>query len=95
MREQGIAANATPRVARGRNAGKTPDAIYRAQRPGKSTRVRDRVTKIVKELMPTGTFRDPARTRLIQTRFALIDAWKKNADTLDLQGGAAPISTGP
>ena len=31
MRDQGIAANATPRVVRSRNRGKTRDAIYRAQ----------------------------------------------------------------
>jgi len=78
MREQGIAANATPRVARGRNAGKTPDAIYRAQRRGKSTRVRDRVTKIAKELMQTGTFHDPARTRLIETRLPSLTPGKKS-----------------
>ena len=30
MREQGIAANATPRFVRGQNKGKTRDAIYRA-----------------------------------------------------------------
>jgi type IV secretory pathway VirD2 relaxase len=30
MREQGIAANATPRVARGRNKGKLREARYRA-----------------------------------------------------------------
>lgn len=37
MREQGIAANATPRVARGRIRDKTRDARFRAQRHGKST----------------------------------------------------------
>jgi hypothetical protein len=37
MREQGIAANATPRAIRGRSKGKTRDAIYRAQQRGAST----------------------------------------------------------
>jgi MobA/VirD2-like, nuclease domain len=86
MREQGIAANATPRVARGRNAGRTPGAIYRAQRRGASTQVRDRVTAIAQELVRTGTIHDPARMRLVETRMALIGAWSKIADTLDLQG---------
>jgi relaxase-like protein len=86
MREQGIAANATPRLARGRNRGKTPDAIYRAQRRGASTRVRDRVTRIATELAQTGTFHDPARTRLVEARRGLIAAWTKIADALDLQG---------
>jgi hypothetical protein len=31
MREQGVPANATPRVARGRNKGTTKDPTYRAQ----------------------------------------------------------------
>ena len=31
MREQGIAANATPRVIRGRNKGKVRDGVFRAQ----------------------------------------------------------------
>jgi hypothetical protein len=88
MREQGIAANATPRVARGRNTGKTPDAIYRAQRRGVSRAVRDRVTNIAKELMQTGTFHDPARRRLLETRLALIDTWTKIAERLELQGEA-------
>src|SRR3984957_20693301 len=43
MREQGIAANATSRVIRGKNRGKTHDAIYRAQRRGASHAVRARV----------------------------------------------------
>ena len=93
MREQGIAANATPRVARGRNVGKTPDAIYRAQRRGASTRVRDRVTRIAKELVHAGTFHDSARTRLVEARRALIDAWTKIADALDLQGEGCWLAT--
>ena len=38
MREQGIAANATPRVVRGRNKGKARDGAFRAQRRGEVER---------------------------------------------------------
>ena len=68
MREQGVAANATPRVARGRNRCKTRDARYRAQRHGASTALRSTVTEIVKQLHESGTFRDPARPRLVETQ---------------------------
>jgi hypothetical protein len=86
MREQGIAANATPRVARGRNRDKTRDARFRAQRHGKSRALVATVKKIAKELHETKTYRDPARPRLIETRRAVIEQWMTIADTLDAQG---------
>jgi hypothetical protein len=88
MREQGIAANATPRALRGKNKGKTNDAIYRAQRRGASHAVRDRVTDVVNELMSTGTVRDPAKSHMLETRTAVVAAWTKTADQLDAQGEA-------
>ena len=86
MREQGIAANATPRALRGKNKGKTKDAIYRAQQRGASHAVRDRVKDVVNELMSTGTVHDPARSHMLETRRAVIAAWTKTADQLDAQG---------
>jgi hypothetical protein len=86
MREQGIAANATPRVARGRHRDKTRDARYRAQRNGTSTTLRSTVAEIAKELHATGTYRDPARPRLIETRQAVVKHWMTIADALDAQG---------
>jgi hypothetical protein len=86
MREQGVEANATPRVIRGRNKGKTPDAIYRAQRRGESRALRERVTSVAQELVRTRTVRDPARDRLLNSRKALIVGWMKIAETLDAQG---------
>ena len=41
MREQGIAANATPRAIRGENTKKRREGIFKAQRYGKSTAMRD------------------------------------------------------
>jgi type IV secretion system T-DNA border endonuclease VirD2 len=86
MREQGIAANATPRVARGRNRDKTQDARYRAQRYGTSTTLRSTVAEIARELHATGTHRDPARPRLIETRRTVVKHWMTIADALDAQG---------
>jgi hypothetical protein len=86
MREQGIAANATPRVVRGGNKGKTRDAIYRAQKHGKSSIVRKRVMGIAQELSQTGAFRDPAHSRLVESRKAVVANWMKTADALDAQG---------
>ena len=86
MREQGGAANATPRVLRGKNKGNTKDAIYRAQRRGASHAVRDRVTDVVRELQSTGTVRDPAKSHLVETRKAMVAAWLRTADQLDAQG---------
>lgn len=86
MREQGVAANATPRVARGRSKGATRDPIYRAQRRGASTALRSEVTSVVDELKRTGTVRDPSRKKLVGTRRAIVDGWMQAADILDQQG---------
>jgi len=86
MREQGIAANATPRFARGQNKGKTRDAIYRAGRRGASTAMRQRVTEVVTQLREAGSFHDPARAKLLETRKAITHGWLDVANALDAQG---------
>ncbi len=86
MREQGVAANATPRAVRGRNKGKNADGIFRARRRGSSTVLRARVTEIAKELSQTGAIRDPARGKLIETRKTIFASWMQTADALDAQG---------
>ena len=86
MREQGIAANATPRMIRGRNKGRTRDGIYRAQQRGASNVVRERVTDIAKQLMLTDTFHDPARTKVLETRKSVVNGWLGIADALNVQG---------
>lgn len=86
MREQGVAANATPRVARGRNKRATKDPIYRAQRRGASTALRDNVASVVKELKETGAVRDPGRKKLVEARKAVVDSWMRAAEILDRQG---------
>jgi hypothetical protein len=86
MREQGIAANATPRALRGENRKGRAERVFKSQRYGKSTVIRDRVTGIAKELSRTGTIEDPARARLLQTRKSLVSTWIKAAEVLDAQG---------
>ena len=86
MREQGIAANATPRAVRGENKKKPREKIFKAQRYRGSTAMRDRVFGIAKELSGSGTIVDPARQRLLDTRRSLVSAWMKAAEVLDAQG---------
>jgi hypothetical protein len=86
MREQGVAANATPSVYRGRNRLGTKDAAYRAHRHNHSTAVRARVESIEKELKATGRIVDPKRTKLEESRRAVLEQWKTVADILDGQG---------
>jgi hypothetical protein len=86
MREQGIAANATPRAIRGENKNKRREGIFKAQRYGKSAAIRDRMIGIATELSRTGTIEDPARARLLETRESLVAAWTKAAEVLDAQG---------
>ncbi len=90
MREQGIAANATPRVIRGENKKKRREGIFKAQRYRKSTAMRERVIGIAKELSRSGTVVDPARERLLETRKSLVSTWMKAADVLDAQGEVIP-----
>jgi hypothetical protein len=89
MREQGIAANATPRFVRGQNKGKTRDGTYRAGRRGASTTMRHRVTDVATELRETGSFHDPARAKLLETRKAITHGWFDIADALDAQSEAS------
>ena len=89
MREQGIAANATPRVVRGRSKGKTRDTIYRAQHHGISTAVHRRATDVAKQLATTGEYHDPLRSNLVETRKAVVSNWLRVAEALDQQGEIA------
>jgi hypothetical protein len=86
MREQGIAANATPRAIRGNTKRGTKDAIYRAHQRGTSTAVLERAKDVIRQLSETGTVRDQARERLVETRRKLMANWTATADALDVQG---------
>ena len=85
MRAQGVTANATPRIVRGRPKGRTKDAVYRTQ-PSRSHALRARVQEIATELSKTGTVTDPARATLVKTRKAVLAGWEGVAAALDAQG---------
>jgi hypothetical protein len=85
MREQGIAANATPRAIRGVNKTKRQEGIFKAQHYGKSTVMRDRMIGVATELYRSGTVEGPAAHRL-ETRKSLVSTWMKAAEVLDAQG---------
>jgi len=86
MRDQGIAANATPRAVRGQGKRSARDAIFRAQRRADSQALRKRVESVVRELSTTGTVRDPAHAKLQETRSAVMAGWMRIAETLEKQG---------
>jgi hypothetical protein len=88
MREQGIAANATPRAIRGKNKRNRREGIFKAQFYGKSTSavMRERVLGIATELSRSGTIEDPARDRLIEARRSLVSTWMRAAEVLDELG---------
>jgi hypothetical protein len=86
MRDQGIAANATPRAVRGQSRRAPRDAAFRAKRRSSSHAMRREVESIAREISKTGTIRDPAHGKLLETRKAVVAGWMGIAATLDAQG---------
>jgi hypothetical protein len=86
MRDQGIAANATPRAVRGQSQQAPRDAAFRAKRRGSSHAMRREVESIAREISQSGTIRDPAHGKLLETRKAVVAGWMGIAATLDAQG---------
>jgi Relaxase/Mobilisation nuclease domain len=89
MRDQGIAANATPRAVRGRSKGAERDGRYRTKRRRDSHVLRDKVDGVASELARSGTIRDPAHAKLAETRRAVVAGWLGVAALLDKQGDVA------
>ena len=86
MREQGVAANATPRFVRGQTKRGAKDAFYQTRRHARSYALRERFDVVKRELIATRTISDPARPRLLETRKAVVDAWNTVAFQLEAQG---------
>ena len=86
MREQGIAANATPRVVRGRNNGKGHEGIFRAHRHGESYAFREKVMAMAIELNRKGYFAESSHAKLVETREAVVANWMTIAERLDRHG---------
>ena len=86
MREQGIAANATPRSVRGQTKRAAKDVFYRTRRRGQSYARQEEIDVVKRELIATRTISDPARARLLETRKAVIEGWNAIADKVEAQG---------
>ena len=85
MREQGVAANATSRVVRGRNNGRTKVAVYRAQRRGGKNVVPTDVLPPVSARLPDAVAQF-ATAKVLSTRESVMAYWRRTAELLDAQG---------
>jgi hypothetical protein len=85
MRDQGIAANATPRAVRGHSKGAERVCHYRTRTRGNSHALRERIEGIAIELATSGTIRDPAHVKLADTRKAVVAGWLGVATLLEKQ----------
>lgn len=84
MREQGVAANATPRVVRGRAKGRAKNFTYRIHRPGTGS-VLNRSLPVGSQSLPIAAT-DPHSEKHFKTREAVVSYWRKTAELLDAQG---------
>ena len=83
MRAQGVPANATPRVVRGRSKSRLKGASYQAIRRGRSDRWRAKMHDVARELETTKTIRDPAHGKLLETRKSVVAGWMGVAAALE------------
>jgi hypothetical protein len=85
MREQGVAANATPRVVRGQNQEGMKDTVFR-------TRLRRRGSVVAEHVLraaaggPSRVVSDVVRDNLLKTRESVVAYWRETAELLDAQG---------
>ncbi len=71
LREQGVAANATERVARGETRTPKKDGIYRAMRRGDSSHMRERVREAAAVMGIGRGHVESGKSKLIATRMEL------------------------
>ena len=86
LREQGVAANATSRAARGATRPWKLDGIYRAALRGASTHYRSRADVAARELVQGSSVAEPGKERLVATRRAVVQGWRDVSDQLARQG---------
>jgi hypothetical protein len=86
LREQGVAANATERPARGENRTHKKDGIYRASVRGDSTHTRFRAESIAAELLKDDLRVEPGKSKLMETRNTVEHGWRATAEILAAQG---------
>jgi hypothetical protein len=88
LREQGVAANATARAARGATRLQKLDEIHRAAMRGASTHHRRRANDVARELAQGAFIAEPGKERLLATRRAVVQGWRHVSDQLADQGQA-------
>lgn len=86
LREQGIAANATPRYVRGETKPQKSDGIYRAALRGQSSHMRGRGEMVARELAKGGLRTEPGKVKLLETRNEARRAWRDVSDILIREG---------
>lgn len=86
LREEGIAANATDRKARGANKPQKPDGIYRAAMRGDSTHYRQRTDVVARELAAGKLQVERGSETVLATRSQVVAQWDQLADDLQAQG---------
>jgi hypothetical protein len=86
MREQGVAANATPNESRGQSRSTRKDGIYRAIQRGDSTFMRKRVETVAKEPQARQFKPESGKGRLVETRRQVVAGWAGVTKALREQG---------
>ncbi len=86
LRDQGIAANATPRYVRGETKPQKSDGIYRATLRGQSNHMRDRVETVARELAAGGLRAEQGKAKMVETRREVRRAWQNVSDILVREG---------
>ena len=86
LRALGVAANATPRHARGETRPRKSDGIYRAMSRGESTHFRKRVEAVHDELLKGKLQVESGKAKLIRTRQEVRRGWQAVSDALTRQG---------
>jgi hypothetical protein len=85
LREQGVAANATDRAARGVTKPQKTDSIHRAALRGASTHWRERAEAVATEMRRGELGPETGKTRLLETRRQVVQGWHEIADDLVIQ----------
>jgi hypothetical protein len=86
LRDQGIAANATPRYVRGETKPQKSDGIYRATLRGQSSHMRERVETVAPELAAGGLRAEKGKAKMVETRHEVQRAWQDVSDILIREG---------
>jgi hypothetical protein len=86
LRDQGIAANATPRYVRGETKPQKSDGIYRATMRGQSSHMRDRVETVARELAAGGLRAENGKAKMVKTQHEVRRAWLDVSDILAREG---------